>query len=148
MSSINSIGSSAADLLAAIRQQLLAKTSTSTDAQKTSASGGGLDAIISEIENSSGSASGSAGGSSQTTGSSGNGLSSGVLSVLIVLQEQQGSTVASAAPQGASGDPQAGDQLFAALDSNGDGQISKSELESAFTTAASSAGVTTDQATQ
>ena len=72
MSSINSIGSSAADLLAAIRQQLLAKTSTSTDAQKTSASGGGLEAIIGEIENSSGSASGSAGGSSQTTGSSGN----------------------------------------------------------------------------
>ena len=46
MSSINSIGSSAADLLAAIRQQLLAKTSTSSDAQKASASGGGLDAVI------------------------------------------------------------------------------------------------------
>ena len=79
MSSINSIGSTAADLLAAIRQQLLAKTSTSSDAQKTSTSNGGLDAIINEIES-------GTGGSNQTTGTSGSGLSSGVLSVLIVLQ--------------------------------------------------------------
>jgi EF hand domain-containing protein len=139
MSSINSIGSSAADLLAAIRQQLLAKTGAGSEAQKATASGGGLDAIISEIESSSGN---TAGQSNQTSGSSGNGLSSGVLSVLIVLQEQQSPSA------GAQAGPPGGGQLFAALDSNGDGQISKSELESAFTAAAGSAGVTSDQATQ
>src|SRR5713226_800603 len=123
MSSVNSIGTSAADLLAAIRQQLLAKTSTSSDAQKTSASNGGLDAIINEIES-------STGGSNQTTGTSGSGLSSGVLSVLIVLQEQQGADSSASSQSGSSAsDP--GQQLFAALDANGDGQVSKSELESA-----------------
>lgn len=147
MSGISSIASNAADLLAAIRQQLLAKTSTSGDAQKTSPSGGGLDAMISEIESSSANAAGSAAGtSSPTTGSGASGLSSGVLGVLIVFQEQ-GVSGNNAAAHGASGNS-GGGQLFAALDSNGDGQISKSELESAFTAGAGTAGLTTDQATQ
>ena len=37
MSNIGSIGSTAAELLAAIRQQLLSKTNTSSEAQKTAA---------------------------------------------------------------------------------------------------------------
>jgi hypothetical protein len=85
MSNIGSIGSTAADLLAAIRQQLLAKAGTSGSAQKTA--GDDSDAIVSQLDGT-GNSSGSTAASNQTTGNSSNGLSSGVLSVLIVLQEQ------------------------------------------------------------
>jgi hypothetical protein len=146
MSNIGSIGSTAADLLAAIRQQLLAKAGTSGSAQKTA--GDDSDAIVGQLDGT-GNSSGSTAASNQTTGNSSNGLSSGVLSVLIVLQEQQASGGGGASSQSGSSDPSGGgQQLFAALDSNGDGQVSKSELESAFTGAAGAAGVTTDQATQ
>lgn len=141
MSSIGSIGSTAADLLAAIRQQLLAKTSTSGDVQNVT---GTTDAAAGN-----GDASASPAVSNQITGSGSNGLSSGILSVLIVLQEQQSTNATSTTSPSGAGDPSSGGQrLFSALDSNGDGQISKSELESAFTSVASAAGVTTDQATQ
>jgi hypothetical protein len=146
MSNIGSIGSTAADLLAAIRQQLLAKAGTSGSAQKTA--GDDSDAIVGQLDGT-GNSSSSTAASNQTTGNSSNGLSSGVLSVLIVLQEQQASGGGGASSQSGSSDPNGGgQQLFAALDSNGDGQVSKSELESAFTGAAGAAGVTTDQATQ
>jgi hypothetical protein len=119
-----------ADLLAILRQQYLAK-------QASSASN------VSSLLDNDGDSQGSTPASSSTgttpaattTGSGTSPLSQTIIAVLIEVQGQQSSATGSAPTAAGAADPSSfGQKLFNSVDTNGDGQISKSELESAFTT--------------
>jgi len=133
MSAISSLGASPNDLLAALRQQLLGKLNPN----------GALGQIDSD-----GDSDGSGGNpQSQTataaapvTGSGVGQFDSTLLMLLVKLQEQpaQPSAAVTAVDPTQSAAVQLTprqQQLFAAIDTNGDGTISKSELTAAFTTA-------------
>jgi hypothetical protein len=129
VSSVSSTSNSA-DLLAILRQQYLAK-------QASSASN------VSSLLDNDGDSQGSTPASSATgttpaattTGSGTSPLSQTIIAVLIEVQGQQSSATGGAAVPAGAADPSSfAQKLFNSVDTNGDGQISKSELESAFTT--------------
>jgi Ca2+-binding EF-hand superfamily protein len=83
---------------------------------------------------------GSASCNNALTGSTQAQLSANVLGVLMGLQQQSGATTAAASSSSAGSSPL--DQLFNAMDSNGDGTVSQSEME----TYLGQQGATTGQA--
>src|SRR5216683_1778712 len=135
--SVSGIGSTpnSADLLAILRQQYLAKHANSaSNIAKLLDNGGGSQG--STAPSGSTSATGDT-PAATTTGSGTSPLSQTVLAALIDAQGQQSSGT------GGPADPHSfGRKLFDSVDTNGDGQISQPELESAFT----ASGVTAAQA--
>ena len=129
MSSIGNLGGSMNDLLAALRQQLLGNTDPN--------------AALGQIDPDGGN---DGGGGSQTpatiavtaapplTGTGTGNFDSTLLNLMLNLQEQPDASGTSGAPAAPKLTPHE-QQLFAKLDTNGDGTISKTELEAAVTAA-------------
>ena len=139
-----SSSSSTASLLAQLRQQFLARL-------QSGASQNGVDAAnqsssVSAQTGSSGvQTTAAVAGSSETAATASDSgssqLSSGVLTVLILTQEQSGGVDAGAGTSAGNGSSLE-QQFFSSLDTNGNGSISQTELEKAVTVA----GGTTQQA--
>lgn len=153
MSDISSLGTSnATSLLAALRQQLLAKAEGKSAGQTAVGGAGQANSMFGQADGDgdnsgqSGSVAATNSGTNQSiSGTSASQFSPQVLNFLILVQEQSlssGTDPGSVASSGsgplpsqadASGSSGPEQQFFSALDTNGDGQISQSELESAFT---------------
>ena len=124
-----------ADLLALLRQQHSAKQANSaSNIAKLLGNDGGSQGSTAPSDSTSATGDTPA---ATTTGSGTSPLSQTVLAALIDAQGQQ-----SSGADGAANPPSFGRKLFDSVDTNGDGQISQPELESAFT----SSGSTADQA--
>lgn len=131
MSSISGLGGSMSDLLAALRQQLLGTADPNAalgpiDADGDNDGSGGSQTPAKTAVNAAPPLTGSASGPFDST----------LLNLMINLQEQQGASGTSDGSQPPA--PQLTpreQQLFAKLDTNGDGTISQSELEAAVTAA-------------
>ena len=130
VSGINSTSNNV-DLLAILRQQYLAKQASSASNVSSLLDDGG------DSQGSTPAPSSTAGTTpaATTTGSGTSPLSQTIIAVLIEVQGQQSSRTGSAPAPATAADPSSfGQKLFNSVDTNGDGQISQSELESAFTT--------------
>ncbi len=136
VSGINSTSNNV-DLLAILRQQYLAKQASSASNVSSLLDDGG------DSQGSTPAPSSTAGTTpaATTTGSGTSPLSQTIIAVLIEVQGQQSSGTGSASAPATAADPSSfGQKLFNSVDTNGDGQISQSELESAFTTGGVSKG--------
>jgi hypothetical protein len=120
-----------ADLLAILRQQYLAKQASSASNVSSLLDNGGASQGSTPAPSSTTGTTPSA----TTTGSGTSPLSQTIIAVLIEAQGQQSSGTGKASDPANAADPSSfGQKLFNSVDTDGDGQISKSELESAVTT--------------
>ena len=132
VTSINSLGTNQS-LLWALQRQFAANAAKGTQSGS---------AATSSTSTSSASSSTSSSPNNGVTGSSSANVDPGLMSVFVAFQEQQSAPQGTGSQAGATGVSNMAQNLFDSIDTDGNGQISQSELENAVT----SAGGTTVQA--